>query len=188
MTTHKLNGAFKETRDALVSALAELKAAESEYGDLLNCEARLQDDLDALASKFKATNESDVERKTKLTQQVTEVRAQSRAVEKRLAKCREVLAGALNSAVEPYRQQLAREVAAEKNRLVKFLAPFYREESKAHVVAERCDKLAYWAAHMRCAFANEPTPQMAELVLTRMNDAMEGRPLIQWPNVGISPG
>jgi hypothetical protein len=50
------------------------------------------------------------------------------------------LAGVLQEAAEPYRQQLAKEIAAEKGRLMKILRDFYKEESTAMAVAERSDK------------------------------------------------
>src|SRR5882724_10676601 len=96
-----LNGQFKVAR-----------------AELVNCEAKLVDELDAMKPTFKAVDASAVTRKHDLTRQLAEVRTQSRTVgSKRLAQCRERLAGALEHCVEPYREQLGKEIGMEKGRL-----------------------------------------------------------------------
>jgi hypothetical protein len=177
-------------RNALAVALEELNEAQSSLGELINTEAKLEDELEAMAPKFRATDKDAVATKAALTRQAAECRAASRALEnKTLPRCREALALALGCCVNPYRDQLCKEIAAEKQRLVRTLKDFYREESRAIEVAERSDKVAFLLNHLRVSWSHSCTDAgMAQLILNRMTDALAGKPIISWPPLTPSPG
>jgi hypothetical protein len=187
-TKTKLNGVFSNARDSLAKALDELSTAQSELGTLINTEAELQDALNGLV--VKPSDANSVSRKTTLQNQIAEARHQSRAIEtKRLPRAREGVAMALTACVEPYRDQLGMEIEVERNRFLKTARDYYREEAKAVEVAERSDKIAFLLSHLRIVWGHNCTDvSLANLVLARMDAAMKGAPLIEWPPPEPSPG
>jgi hypothetical protein len=187
---HALNGAFEAARNELARALGELKTAQSALGELINSEAKLEDELASMKPTFRATNPEMVERKTRLTQQATEVRAQSRLIEsKTLPRLRENLAMGLTNCVDPYRDELSKEIASDKGRLLRVLKDYCRDEATAVAMAERTDKIAFLLSHLRCSWVHNCTDtNMAQLVLGRMDSALRGGELIQWPPPVQSPG
>jgi len=191
MSTHKLNGElFKASRDSLAASLKELTEAQKAYGELVNAEAKLQDELDALKANYRATDSAQVSKKTALVQQLAEVRAQSRAIEsKSLPRCREALAVSLTNCVNPYRDKLAEQIAADKVRLVRILKDFYKLESRAVEVAEHSDKIAFLLGCMRVEWSHScADTDTAQRILNRMDDALAGKALIAWPPLTPSPG
>jgi hypothetical protein len=187
-TKTKLNGNFELARAGLAAALDELQSAQNEYGTLLNLEATLSDQLNGLT--VKASDSAAVEKKSSLQHQIAECRSQSRVIEsKRLPKCRERVAGALSECSSPYREQLGKEITAERTRLVRTLRDFYRDESAAVAAAERSDKISFLISHLRITWANNTADvAMAQLVLGRMKHSAQGQPLIEWPPPEPSPG
>jgi hypothetical protein len=189
-TTPKLNGVFEQARNSLAESLAELRKAETALGELINGEARIEDELAAMKPTFRATNTEQVAKKTALTQQLAEVRAQSRAIEaKTLPRCRESLAMSLTACVSPYREALSRDIAGEKGRLVRTLREFYKTESDAVAAAERSHKLSFWIDHLRVEWSHScHDVATAQRILARMDNCLKGEALVKWPPVGQSPG
>jgi hypothetical protein len=183
MTTPKLNGAFQSARNALAEALTELAAGQIELGELLGVERKLSNDLEALALTFKATDAAAVTRKSDLRRQLAEVKAGCHALgSKVLPKCCERISGALTECVEPYREELMRQIQGEKDRLLAVLRDYYKLESRAVEVAEHSDRIAFLIAHLRVTWAHHCDDQnMAELILSRMDAALSGQPLVEWP-------
>src|SRR5262249_53365964 len=148
MTMKPLNGAFLSARNELAKALADLAAAQAEFGELMNHEAKLTDELNALT--VKATDAGAVEKKAALQRQIAECRSQSRTIEtKRLPKARETLSKSLSACVDPYREQLGKEILVAKGRLVRVLKEYYHEESRAIEVAERSDRIGFLIFNLR---------------------------------------